>query len=534
MDFRKNVFIFIFLLFTILLWYIFQTKFLSNFDYSKNEYIAKEQFHKNLELEKDRLVYVKTDVFNVIINKNGGDIEKTDLLKYNKELGSSECFHLLETSPNFIYQAQSGLTGKDGPDNPTKTNRPFYLTSKNFFKLGKDSKELRVPMRWISKDGIVYVKTFIFLPGQYVINVQYDVYNNTQDYLEISMFGQLKQTVNISEKKDFYKSSSIALQTFRGTAYSTSNNKYSKCSFDSIQSNKNVFALTDNGWIAMLQQYFATAWIPQNQGKNTIYTRNLGDGTVAIGYKTDFFRVKPYVKYTVNSKLWIGPEIQEKMALVAPYLDLTVDYGWLWFFSQPLFKLLNVLYKLVHNWGFSIILITFIMKMIMLPLSKIQYTSIAKMRFLQPKINKIREKYSNDKQQMNKEIMRLYQSENLNPLGGCLPLILQMPIFLALYYMLMSSVELRHAPFILWISDLSDKDPYYVLPVLLGCTMFFIQKTSPNNSSDPIQQKIMNYMPLMFTAFFLWFPSGLVLYYIVSNCLTLLQQKVIFKGLEKH
>jgi len=534
MDFRKNFFIFIFLLFTILLWYFFQTKFSSNFDYRDNKHISKEQLKKNMISKSDHLIYVKTDVFNIIINKEGGDIEQTDLLKYTQKLGSSKHLRLLEKSPNYIYQAQSGLIRKNIFDNSIKKIRPFYTTAKNFFNLEKNSKELKVPMRWISKDGLVYVKTFTFKPEQYVIDVQYDIYNNTKDYLEMSMFGQLKQTINLSEKKGFYKDASIAIQTFRGTAYSTSDNKYSKCSFNSIQKNKNILTTTNNGWIAMLQQYFATAWVPQNQGKNTIYTKYLGNDIAAIGYKSDVFHIQPYIKYTINTKLWIGPEIQEKMALVAPYLDLTVDYGWLWFFSQPLFKLLHLLYELVHNWGIAIVLITFIMKMMMFPLSKMQYTSIAKMRFLQPKINKIREKYYNDKQKMNQEIMRIYQSEKLNPLGGCLPLILQMPIFLALYYMLIGSVELRHAPFILWINDLSDKDPYYILPILMGCTMFLIQKMSPNNSSDPMQQKIMNFMPIIFTAFFLWFPSGLVLYYIVSNCLTLLQQKIVFKNLEKR
>lgn len=222
------------------------------------------------------------------------------------------------------------------------------------------------------------------------------------------------------------------------------------------------------------------------------------------------------------------------MAAVAPHLDLTVDYGWLWFISQPLFKLLKFLHGFIGNWGFSIIAITFIVRGVMYPLTKAQYTSMAKMRLLQPKLQAMRERIGDDKQRMSQEMMALYKSEKVNPLGGCFPLLIQMPIFLALYYMLMGSVELRHAPFALWIHDLSAQDPYYILPILMGVTMFFIQKMSPTTVTDPMQQKIMTYMPVIFTVFFLWFPSGLVMYYIVSNLVTILQQQLIYRGLEKR
>ena len=222
------------------------------------------------------------------------------------------------------------------------------------------------------------------------------------------------------------------------------------------------------------------------------------------------------------------------MAAIAPHLDLTVDYGWLWFISQPLFKLLKFIHSFVGNWGFSIIVITFIVRGIMYPLTKAQYTSMAKMRLLQPKLAAMRERIGDDKQRMSQEMMALYKAEKVNPLGGCLPLVIQMPIFPALYYMLMSSVELRHAPFILWIHDLSAQDPYYILPILMGITMYFIQKMSPTTVTDPMQQKIMTFMPVIFTVFFLWFPAGLVLYYIVSNPVTILQQQLIYRGLEKR
>ncbi|MCX9457925.1 membrane protein insertase YidC, partial [Vibrio cholerae] len=231
--------------------------------------------------------------------------------------------------------------------------------------------------------------------------------------------------------------------------------------------------------------------------------------------------------------LWVGPKLQDAMEKVAPNLDLTIDYGWLWFIAKPMFQLLQFLHGIVGNWGVAIILITFIVKGLLYPLTKAQYTSMAKMRMLQPKLQAMRERLGDDRQRMSQEMMELYKKEKVNPLGGCLPLLLQMPIFIALYWTLMESVELRHAPFMLWIHDLSAPDPYYILPILMGVSMFFLQKLSPSAVTDPIQQKVMNFMPVMFTVFFLWFPSGLVLYWLVSNCVTIIQQQVIYRSLEK-
>jgi len=350
----------------------------------------------------------------------------------------------------------------------------------------------------------------------------------------MNIFGQIKQTINLPKKRNVY-SGNFALQTFRGAAYSSDDNKYEKYKFDMIANNKNLHIMTESGWIAMLQQYFAVAWIPDNLGKNTIYTSSLDHDTAVIGYKSPIINIPPNSRSIIKSKLWIGPEIQKEMKLVAPNLDLTVDYGWLWFLSQPLFKLLTILYSIIGNWGFSIILITFIMRGLTYPLTKAQYISMAKMRALQPKIQEIKEKFSKDKQRISQEMILLYKKEKINPLGGFLPIFIQMPIFLSLYYMLIGSVELRHAPFLLWIHDLSSQDPYYVLPVIMGLTMFFIQKiSSTNHISDPLQKKIMNFMPVIFTAFFLWFPSGLVLYYIISNLVTIIQQKFILSNLEKN
>ncbi|MBV4414323.1 membrane protein insertase YidC [Enterobacteriaceae bacterium YMB-R22] len=480
-----------------------------------------------------KLITVKTDVLELTINTRGGDVEQALLLTYPKTLGSTEPFQLLETTPEFVYQAQSGLTGRDGPDNPANGPRPLYDVDKDRFTLADGQDALVIPMTYTDAAGNTFTKTFTLKRGEYSVNVGYNVKNAGQKPLELNAFGQLKQTINLPKHRDT-GSNNFALHTFRGAAYSTTDEKYSKYKFDNIADNDNLNVNSQNGWVAMLQQYFATAWIPHASGTNNFYTANLGNGIAAAGYKSAPTLVQPGQTGTLSSTLWVGPEIQDKMAAVAPHLDLTVDYGWLWFISQPLFKLLKWIHGFVGNWGFAIIIITFIVRGIMYPLTKAQYTSMAKMRMLQPKIQAMRERLGDDKQRISQEMMALYKSEKVNPLGGCFPLIIQMPIFLALYYMLMGSVELRHAPFALWIHDLSAQDPYYILPILMGVTMYFIQKMSPTTVTDPMQQKIMTFMPVIFTVFFLWFPSGLVLYYIVSNLVTILQQQLIYRGLEKR
>ncbi|MER2473565.1 membrane protein insertase YidC [Photorhabdus laumondii] len=481
---------------------------------------------------KGKLITVKTDVLSLTINTRGGDIEEADLLAYPDTLGSNQPFKLLETTPAFTYQAQSGLTGKDGPDNPMNSERPLYTAAQDSYVLADGQDELRIPMNFVTKNGIVYVKTFVLKRGEYAISVDYRIHNTTEKPLQMTFFGQLKQSVELPKHRDT-GSSNFALHTYRGAAYSSDDTKYKKYSFSDIEG-ESLSVTTKGGWIAMLQQYFATAWVPVANETSTFYTVALGKEMAAIGYKSAPISVAANSEKTVSSTLWIGPEIQDEMAAVAPHLDLSVDYGWLWFISQPLFKLLKFLHGFIGNWGFSIIVITFIVRGIMYPLTKAQYTSMAKMRLLQPKLAVMRERIGDDKQRMSQEMMALYKAEKVNPLGGCLPLLIQMPIFLALYYMLMGSVELRHAPFAGWINDLSAQDPYYILPLLMGVTMFIIQKMSPTTITDPMQQKIMTYMPVIFTIFFLWFPSGLVLYYIVSNLVTIIQQQLIYRGLEKR
>ncbi|QFQ32765.1 membrane protein insertase YidC [Buchnera aphidicola (Aphis fabae)] len=529
MEVQRNFFIFAFLFVSFLLWQEWQNQAFLNIHINEQSSIGLEPEKKDYQNQ----IIIKNDVVRLVVNMRGGDIEEASLLAYKDKLNSSKPLKLLETASDFIYQAQSGLIGKDGPDNAENYNRPLYHAKKNFFELENNKKELRVPISFIKNNNIIYTKTFILKPGKYDVQIEYHINNLSNNNLQLRMFGQLKQTIKLPKKRDIY-SGNFALQTFRGAAYSSTDTKYEKYKFDDISKNQQLHIFTKSGWIAMLQQYFSVAWIPEEDiNLNTIYTSYINHNIATIGYKSAFFNVPSNSQSIIKSKLWIGPAIQKDMALVAPNLDLTVDYGWLWFLSQPLFKLLSILYNIIGNWGFSIILITFIMKAVTYPLTKAQYISMAKMRKLQPKINEIKKNFGNNKQRMSQEMMNLYKKEKINPLGGCLPVFIQMPIFLSLYYMLIGSVELRHAPFLLWIKDLSAQDPYYVLPIVMGFTMFFIQSTSSSNISDPLQQKIMNFMPIVFTVFFLWFPAGLVLYYIVSNLVTIIQQKFILFNFKK-
>ncbi|MDW1848101.1 membrane protein insertase YidC [Vibrio sp. Vb2110] len=471
-----------------------------------------------------KTITVTTDVLTLSIDTVGGDVVHANLNEYSAELDSSDSFVLLKDAQGHQFIAQSGLVGPQGID-LSSSNRPHYNVSADSFTMADGQDELRVPMTFTA-NGIEYTKTYIFKRGSYALNVEYDVVNNSGNNATFGMYAHLRQ--NLMDD-----GGSITMPTYRGGAYSTEDTRYKKYSFDDMQDRNLSLNLADGqGWAAMIQHYFAAAWIPRNEPGTNLYTRvigNLGDIGVRMPNKT--IATGDQAKF--EATLWVGPKLQDEMAEVAPNLDLVVDYGWLWFIAKPLHMLLSFIQSFVGNWGVAIICLTFIVRGAMYPLTKAQYTSMAKMRMLQPKLQAMRERIGDDRQRMSQEMMELYKKEKVNPLGGCLPLILQMPIFIALYWALMESVELRHSPFFGWIHDLSAQDPYYILPLLMGASMFLIQKMSPTTVTDPMQQKIMTFMPVMFTFFFLFFPSGLVLYWLVSNIVTLIQQTLIYKGLEK-
>ena len=327
---------------------------------------------------------------------------------------------------------------------------------------------------------------------------------------------------------------------YRGSAYSTDSTRYEKETFDDLvdlsKEKQNLNVQTKGGWVAMIQHYFVASWIGDTDEnvENVIYSNSSNaDRDAIIGIRTEPTVIQNGSEHDFKSKMWIGPKNQDNMELVAPNLDLTVDYGWLWFISIPLFKILEFIHSYIGNWGFSIIVLTLVVRSVLFPLTKAQYTSMAKMRLLTPKMQELRERYKDDRQKLGQETMRLYKTEKVNPLGGCFPLLIQMPIFIALYWTLMESTELRHAPFIGWIADLSVHDPYFVTPLLYGVTMYFIQKMSPTPITDPMQRKVMMAMPFVFTFMFCTFPAGLTLYWLVSNCFTIFQQIIIYKSLEK-
>ncbi|NRF32715.1 membrane protein insertase YidC [Vibrio coralliilyticus] len=471
-----------------------------------------------------KTITVTTDVLTLSIDTVGGDVITADLNQYSAELDSSDPFVLLKNEPGHQFIAQSGLVGPQGID-LSSSNRPAYSVDADSFTLEDGQDELRIPMTY-QANGLEYTKTFIVKRGSYAVDVEYDVVNNSGNNATFGMYAHLRQ--NLMDA-----GGSITMPTYRGGAYSTEETRYKKYSFDDMQDRNLSITLPDGlGWAAMIQHYFASAWIPRNEPGTNLYTRvigNLGDIGVRMPNKT--IATGDSAKF--NATLWVGPKLQQEMAETAPNLDLVVDYGWLWFIAKPLHTLLSFIQSFVSNWGLAIIVLTFIVRGAMYPLTKAQYTSMAKMRMLQPKLQAMRERIGDDRQRMSQEMMELYKKEKVNPLGGCLPLLLQMPIFIALYWALMESVELRHSPFFGWITDLSAQDPYYILPLLMGASMFLIQKMSPTTVTDPMQQKIMTFMPVLFTGFFLFFPSGLVLYWLVSNIVTLIQQTLIYKALEK-
>ena len=481
------------------------------------------------------IISVTNDVFALKIDTNGGDIVEAKLLKFDTEQGNGIPFTILRNDTD-RYIAQSGLTGAQGLDRVIK-GRPVYQTSATTYQTSPDA-PLMVDLDYVDAAGLSVTKRFTFNHDSYVINVEYIVQNNASTPASVQMYGQLKQTTLV-------ESSSGLLPTYKGTAYSTTEDVYEKYDFDDI-SEKNLNVSTQGGWVAMLQHYFVSSWVPESSATNQIYSLYSANRDAIIGFKAPAITVEPHSTATTSATFYVGPKDQDVLESIEENLDLTIDYGFLFMISQPLHWLLNMiqsgdvdLFGLVFNWGgvgnwgIAIIMITLIVKGGMYPLTKAQYTSMAKMRALQPKMTQLKERYGDDKQKVSQAMMELYRKEKVNPAGGCLPLLIQMPIFLALYWVFLESVELRHAPFMLWIQDLSAQDPFYILPVLMGVSMFIMQKMQPMTVQDPMQQKIMQYMPVMFTVFFFWFPSGLVLYWLVSNIISIVQMKIIFSGIEK-
>lgn len=534
MEQQRNILLIVLLCVTLFLFWNWNSDKVNAAKLAEQEALAAQMVDStaNSESSLGKIVTLKSDNLLLSINLNGGDIIDAKLLKVMKEQGKDEPFHLLMTNNLFIYQAQSGAVGKDGPDSKV---RPVYTTAATDYEL-KDGENSVSASLVYEENGVTYTKTYALDRNSYVVKLNYKVDNHSDKPVQMSFYSQLKQTEDISSLQKDDSSFAMVASAYRGTAYSSDDSRYEKIKLENIIDEKHPDINTKNGWVAMIQHYFVSAWIGDENAKgNIIYSQAANNNTAAIiGIRTDNTSIDAGTSYDFNSKLWVGPKDQEAMAAVADNLDLTVDYGWLWFISIPLFKILSFFHSLVGNWGFSIILLTLVVRGVMFPLTKAQYTSMAKMRLLQPKMIELRERYKDDRAKLGQETMRLYKTEKVNPLGGCLPLIIQMPIFIALYWTLMESTELRQSSFILWITDLSVYDPYFVTPILYGISMFFLQKMSPTPITDPIQKKVFMAMPFVFTFMFCTFPAGLTLYWLVSNCFTIFQQVIIFRSLEKR
>ncbi|OUR61189.1 membrane protein insertase YidC [Colwellia sp. 39_35_sub15_T18] len=469
-----------------------------------------------------KLITVTTDTLIIKINTQGGDIVEAKLIEFNTEQGNGIPFTIMQNG-NQKYVAQSGLTGANGVDRVIK-GRPIYSSVQSSYELNGD--DLTVDLTFQDDNGLAVTKRFSFSAGGYSVGVDYLINNNTSNSISVQMYGQLKQST-------LTDTSMGMLPTYRGAAFSTTEDRYEKYDFDDI-AEANLSKTTLGGWVAMLEHYFVSAWVPSATENNQLYTSYSNNQEAVIGFKAPAITVDAGQQGSTSAIFYVGPKDQYVLDEIADNLGLTIDYGFLWMISKPLFWLLLTIQSFVINWGVAIIIITLIVKGGMYPLTKAQYTSMAKMRDLAPKMAQLKERFGDDRQKMSQATMEMYRKEKVNPAGGCLPLILQMPIFLALYWVFLESVELRHAPFVFWIQDLSAMDPFFVLPVLMGISMFVMQKMQPMTVQDPMQQKIMQYMPVVFSIFMAWFPSGLVLYWLVSNLISIVQMKIIFSGIEKQ
>lgn len=474
------------------------------------------------------LIEVTTDVYHLWINPKGGDVVRAELLQHDLNKNQdNKPFVMLENDANRVYIAQSGLIGANGPDNAN--GRASFETESKQYKLLPGQKTLVVPLVYQASNGVEIIKNFTFKAGEYPIEVSYRIINRGNQPWQGQMFGQIKRDSSADPSKSHQ--GIFQLGTYLGGAWGTPDEQYNKLKFDDFQSD-GLNQQAKGGWIGVVQHYFVTAWIPDAKYNATLESRKVGNDNV-IGFRTPLINVPAGKQMDVSATLYTGPKVQSKLKDLAPGLNQTVDYGWLWPIAQILFMGLKFFHSIVGNWGWAIILLTCAVKLVLFPLSAKSYRSMAKMRVIAPEMQRLKEEHGEDRMKFSQEMMALYKKEQVNPLSGCLPLLLQMPIFLALYWVLMESVELRHAPWLGWIQDLSAMDPLFILPLIMGVTMYVQQMLNPQ-PTDPMQAKVFKLMPIIFTVFLLFFPSGLVLYWICNNLLTILQQWLVNRSIARE
>jgi YidC/Oxa1 family membrane protein insertase len=445
---------------------------------------------------------VRTDLVLVDISAQGGDLVRLEMLKHKAAEKKDE--NLILFDPAHAYAAQSGLIGQGLPNHKTVWTLPA-----GSYEMKEGQNELRIPLEAQLEGGGKIVKTYIFKRGSYLVDVEHR-------FVDAQIPSGIHAYFQLTRDDKPPPGANSMMMTFTGAAIYTDQEKFKKVDFKDFGVKSKHPTKADNGWVALVQHYFFSAWIPAN-GEREYFTRKLDGNLFATGL------VLPFAGDALVVPLYAGPQEQDKIEKIAPGLELVVDYGWLTMIAVPLFWVMEWIHGYVGNWGWSIILLTVLIKAAFFPLSAASYKSMAKMRVLTPKMVKLKESYADDRQRMNQEMMELYKREKVNPLGGCLPILVQIPVFIALYWVLLGAVEMRGAPWLGWITDLSAMDPYYVLPLLMGVSMFVQTKLNPT-PPDPIQAKIMLWMPIVFTVMFLWFPSGLVLYWIVNNVLSIAQQ----------
>ena len=486
-------------------------------------------------------VVVTTDLFKITFDAKGASVVRAELLKERQTpdwttrglpgliLGSSEEEQkdvgnvvLFDTSAQHVYKAETGLIGGNFPNHRT----PFRLVSNNLtLQDGQESLQVQFAA---TQGNVELVKTYVFHRGHYGIDVKHEVRNKGNVAISPSVYMQLtRDDSKVATDSSFYN-------TFTGPAAYTDSEKFQKIDFESIaDKDTDLPSQSNEGWIAMLQHYFLTAWVPQQDSSRELYTRQLDKHLFSIGSIVTVGEVAPGADKVVDSTLYVGPQDQRRLEYIAPNLDLVVDYGWLTFLAKPIYWLLAFLQGLVGNWGWAIVLLTVLVKAILYPISAAGYKSMARMRDVAPRMKAIQEKYANDKQALNQAMMELYRREKINPAGGCLPIMLQIPVFLALYWVLLATVELRGAPWLLWVNDLASPDPYLILPLLMVATMIIQMKISPR-PTDPTQAKVMMIMPVVFGVMFFFFASGLVLYWLTNNVLSIWQQWYVNKQIEEE
>jgi len=468
-------------------------------------------------IERAARVRVTTDVLQIEIDTAGGDLRVLDLPRYPISVDKpKQPLRLLSDDETAFHVAQSGLIGhrQDLPNHKTR-----FRAALREYTLADGQNELRVPLTYQARDGLRYTKTYIFRRNDYTVDVEFRVDNNSAREWRGYFYGQFARRA--TEAPGMF-----ALPTYSGAAIYTEKDKYQKISFDDMAKSQ-LKRENTGGWVAMLQHYFVASWMPAPKAHSEFYSDALSGGRYAIGYKQlEPTIIAPGRSGVLTGKLYLGPKEQKRLAKLVEGMDLTVDYGWLTVISGPLFWVLDWLHRFLGNWGWAIIVLTILIKAVFYPLSAASYKSMAQMKKLAPRLKALKERFGDDKQKLNQAMMEMYRTEKINPLGGCLPILIQIPVFIALYWVLLESVELRQAPWALWINDLTGKDPYYVLPIIMGVTMYAQQMLNPQ-PLDPMQKRIFMIMPGMFTVLFLFFPAGLVLYWTVNNLLSIAQQWAI-------